>query len=342
MEELPASALRDDVKFEVFDEKTRPMEELPAKANRDDVKLEGSHTKKRPEEAKVESTGLWAYNQYIELFIPTIVKNSAVNMMDTLTWLNTMSTEKQRNLTDFATGAISMTKDTVEALTKTTTEEYERITISLAEQGLSKTVQETAINTFTKAQELYAAAIIAANSKTAEVKNMAKLKQEEVLASQALVAARDWADATKKAVEESVVVTSAKEVGGDALKLAEESYNGALQFAEKKREEAEKLTIMYLSYTQKQMSFITESAQGKNLVERTQKLLDHAKGMSREFNSFKSAERLDASYKKASELVKLAQDWVTSVLGFQKEGKLAGEKRLAAHFDLVEALENEV
>lgn len=325
------------------------MEDTSAQGIQNDVKSEVVDAKPIPEEAKIDYTGEWAYNKYIELLTPTIIKSSIEkgmkvknDMMDSLTWLNTMSTEKQQELTDLATGAVSMTKDAVAALTASTATECQRITTSLAEQGLSKTVHETAINTFTKAQELYTSAIATANSVTEEVTNKAILKREEVLASEALVAAHGWAEAAKKAVEENAVVTSTKVIGGDALKLAEESYNGALEFAEKRRVEALNLTLMYLAAAQDQMSFITESEQGKNLVARTQKLIELAKKMPSDLHPSKSVERLDASYKQASDMVKSAQDWVFAVAGFQKEGKLADDKRVKAQFDLIEALENEV
>jgi len=323
------------------------MQDSSPQAAVDDVKVVCA--KPIPEEAKSYFNGEWAYNQYIELLTPSIIKNGVDrgikaknDMIDTLTWLKNMKEEKQQSLTDLATGAITMTKDVVSVLTATTAKECERITTSLAEQGLSKTIEETATNTFIKAQELYTTAIAAANSVTAEVTAKAKLKREEVLASEALVAVRGWADATKKAVEESAVVTSTRAIGGDALKLAEESYNGALQYAEKQRIEALNLTLMYLAAAQDQMSFITEYEQGKILVERTQKLIKLVTSVSGELKPSKSAERLDASYKQASEMVKSAQDWVSAVMGFQKVGKLADDKRLAAQFDLVEALENEV
>jgi len=319
------------------------------RAAQDDVKAEVLDAEPIPEEAKVDLSGEWAYNKYIELLTPTIIKSSIEkgmkvknDMMETVTWLNTMSNEKQQELTDLATGAVSMTKEAVAVLTASTATECQRISTSLVEQGLSKTVQETAVNTFTKAQELYTLAIATANSVTEEVTNKAKLKREEVLASEALVAAHAWAEAAKKAVEENAVVTSTKAIGGDALKLAEQSYNGALQYAEKQRVEATNLTLMYLAAAQDQMSFITESEQGKNLVERTQKLIELAKKMPSDLHPSKSVERLDSSLKQASGMVKSAQDWVSAVLGFQKEGKLADDKRVKAQFDIIEALENEV
>merc|ERR550534_3123682 len=42
------------------------------------------------------------------------------DMIDTLNWLNNMSEEKQQSLTDLASGAVSMTKGTVVALTTST------------------------------------------------------------------------------------------------------------------------------------------------------------------------------------------------------------------------------
>jgi len=325
------------------------MEGKLAQADKIDVKSEVPDAEPIPEEAKIDSTGEWAYNKYIELLTPTIIKSSIEkgmkvknDMMDTVTWLNTMSNEKKQELTDLATGAVTMTKEAVAVLTATTSTECQRISTSLAEQGLSKTVQDTAVNTFTKAQELYTLAIGTANSVTEEVTNKAKLKREEVLASEALVAAHTWAEAAKKAVEENAVVTSTKAIGGDALKLAEESYNGALQYAEKQRVEATNLTLMYLAAAQDQMSFITESEQGKNLVERTKKLIELAKKVPSDHLPAKSVERLDSSYKQASEMVKSAQDWVSAVLGFEKEGKEADDKRVLAQFQIIEALENEV
>jgi len=319
-----------------------------AKVVQDDVKLEAKEVCLT--EAKVnDDSGEWIWNKYIELLTPSIIKNGVVrgikaksDMVDTLNWLNVKSVEQQQSLIDIATGAVSMTKEAVTSLTATTAKEYERISVSLVEQGLSTTVRATASKTFTKAQELYEAATATASSITDDVTTKAKLKREEVLASEALVAARGWADAVKNAIEENVIVTNSKAIGGDALKLAEVSYNKALQYAERQRVDTINLTLMYLAAAQDQMSALKMNEQGMKLAERTQKLIDIVKSMPGEFQPSKSAELLDARYKQAVEIVKYAQDWVSAVLGYQKKGEASDDQRVAAQFDLVEALESEV
>jgi len=319
-----------------------------SKASQDDAKLEAMEVI-LPEAKVDEAIEDWNYSKYIVLLTPSIIKSSVErgiqarnDMIDTVNWINEMSAEKQQSLTDLATGAVSMTKDAVTALTETTAKEYERISASVAEQGLSKTVQDTAIITFTKAQELYSAAMATATSITEDATMKAKLKREEVLASETLVAAGDWAEAIKKAIEENAIVSRSKAIGGDALRLAEESYSGALQYAEKKRVDTINLSLMYLAAAQDQMSAITKSEQGKKLAERTQKLIDLVKSMPGELLKSKSKERLDERYLQAGGIVKSAQDWVSAVSGCQKQKNNIEDQRLAAQFDLVEALESEV
>jgi len=316
-----------------------------SKVIQDDAKLGAMGAE--PVEGNPDDSGDW--NKYIELLTPTIIKKSVAtgikvksDMVDTLNWLNTKSVEQQQSLVALATGAVSMTKEAVSALSATTAKEYERISVSLTEQGLSRTVRGTASKTFTNAQELYEAAMSTATSITDDVTAKAKLKREEVLASEALVAARGWAEAVKKAIEENLIVTNSKAIGGDALKLAEESYNKALQYAERQRVDTINLTLMYLAAAQDQMSGLNMSEQGTKLGERTQRLINIVRSMPGELQLLKSAERLDMKWNQAVEIAKYAEDWVSAVLGYQKEGDASDDKRVAAQFDLVEALENEV
>jgi len=150
-----------------------------------------------------------------------------------------------------------------------------------------------------------------------------------------------WAEATKKAVEESVAVTKAKEIGGDALVKANESYAAAWTLAEEKRLEAVKLSSVYLTAAQVQLVALVETEQGKKLRERTKKLLELTKSKTSDLPLIKSAAtQLEVSYKLASECVKAAQDWVTTVLGYQNEGSSSGVKIVTKQMELVDVLES--
>merc|ERR1719419_483303 len=172
---------------------------------------------------------------------------------------------------------------------------------------------------------------------------MANLKREEVLASESVTALMAWSEAAKQAVEESAAVKKVNETQVEAFKLANESYLAAVAYAEEKRVEAVQLSSVYLAAAQEQMVAISETEQGKMLQERTQKLLDLTKRTTDEVKEqplVKSAtEQLEANYKVASESLKAAQDWVAAVLGYQKEGKPAGDQIVARQIELVNALE---
>jgi len=318
----------------------------------DDVKRDDSKEKDIENALKPLTTDQ-AY-QYAEMLKPSLqegvakVKESSTkakgDMISAFKWFNSMNSTKQKSLVDMATGAAAMTKDAVAALTETTSKEYHRVTSLVREQGLTKAAQITAMDALGKAQELYASGLTAATDASSQAVAMANLKREEVLASESVTAVMAWADATKKAVEESVAVTKAKETGGDAFKMANESYLAAVAYAEEKRVEAVQLSSLYLSAAQEQMVALSETDQGKMLQERTQKLLDLTKRTTDEVKEqplVKSAtERLDANYKSASASLKAAQDWVAAVLGYQKEGKPAGDQIVARQIQLVNALES--
>merc|ERR1719474_807110 len=105
------------------------------------------------------------------------------DMVGALKWFNSMSSAKQKSLVDMATGAATMTKDAVAALTETTTKEYQRVTGLVREQGFTKAAQITAIDALGKAQELYAAGVSAAGTMASDASSqalaMANLKREE-------------------------------------------------------------------------------------------------------------------------------------------------------------------
>jgi len=322
----------------------------------DDVKTDDSKEKDIREAVKPLTTDQ-AY-QYAELLKPTLQdgvakvketgKKAKGDMIGALKWFNSMSSAKQKSLVDMATGAATMTKDAVAALTQTTAKEYHKMTTLVSEQGLTKAAQIKAMDALGKAQELYTSGVNAASSMASDASTqaitMASLKREEVLASETVTAATAWAEATKKAVEESVAVTKAKEAGGDALKLANESYEAACKYAEEKRVEAVQLSTLYLTAAQEQMVALTETEQGKKLQEKTQNLLDMTRRKTEEVKEqaiVKNAtEQLEANYKLATESVKAAQDWVTAVLGYQKEGKPAGDETVARQIQLVNVLES--
>lgn len=178
-------------------------------------------------------------------------------MVGALDWFNSMSAPKQKYLIDMATGAIMMTKEAVAVLTQTTAKECGRV--------VSKAVLITAMDTLQKAQDLYAAAMGAASGASSQATLIANLKREEFLASGSVAAIMAWAEATKKAVEESVTVKVAMEAGGDAIKVANESYLAALITAEEKRIEALQLSSVYLTAAQEHMVALSESEQGKKL-----------------------------------------------------------------------------
>merc|ERR1719285_1633430 len=192
-------------------------------------------------------------------------------------WFNSMSATKQKYLVDMATGAALMTKDAVAGLTKTTASECGRVRTLFSEKGLSKAAQITAMSTLEKAQELYATVMCAASTASGQAAVKANLKREEFLASESVAAARAWAEATKRAVEESVTLKAAMETGGEALKRTNESYLAALQVAEEKRVEAVQLCSVYLTAAQEHMVTLSETERGMQLWEGTQKLLELTK-----------------------------------------------------------------
>jgi len=322
----------------------------------DDVKTDDSKEKDIREAIK-PLTSDQAY-QYAELLKPALQdgvakvketsKKAKGDMIGALKWFNSMSSAKQKSLVDMATGAATMTKDAVAALTETTAKEYQRMTTLVSEQGLTKAAQITAMDALGKAQELYTTGVTAASSMASDASGqaivMANLKREEVLASETVTAAMAWAEATKKAVEESVAVTKATETGGEALRLANESYAAAFKYAEEMKVEAIQLSSVYLVAAQEQMVALGDTEQGKKLQERTQNLLDITRRKTEEVKEqpiVKNAtEQLEANYKLASESVKAAQDWVAAVLGYQKEGKPAGEQTVARQIELVNVLES--
>jgi len=324
----------------------------------DDVKGDDSKEKDlQLENALKPITSDQAY-QYAEILKPSLqhgvakVKESGTkakgDMIGALKWFNSMSSSKQKSLVDMATGAATMTKDAVAALTETTTKEYQRVTTLVREQGLTKAAQITATDALGKAQEFYNVGLTAASNMASGASTqavaMANLKREEVLASESVTAVMAWADATKTAVEQSVAVTKAKETGGEALRLANESYLAAVKYAEEKHVEAVQLSSVYLAAAQEQMVALSETEQGKKLQDRTQRLLDLTKRKTEEVKEQPlvkiATDQLEANYKLASESLKAAQDWVAAVLGYQKEGKPAGEQIVARQIDLVNALES--
>merc|ERR1719494_1300421 len=125
-----------------------------------------------------------------------------------------------------------------------------------------------------KAQEIYTIGMGAAANASSEAVAHGYLKREEVFASESLTAVKAWAEATKRAVKESASVTKAKEIGGGALTMANESYAAAWSLAEEKRLEAVKLSSIYLTAAQEQLSSLVETDQGKKLQERTKKLFE--------------------------------------------------------------------
>jgi len=265
------------------------------------------------------------------------------DMLGAVDWFNSMSAAKQKYLVDMATGAAMMTKEAVGALTTTTVNEYGRVRALFSKEGLSTAAQITAVDTLHKAQEMYAAAMSAATIASGQAVVIANLKREEFLASESLAAAMAWAEATKKAVEESETVRAAMDKGEDALKLAKESYVAALRSAEVKRVEAVQLSSVYLTAAQEHMATLLDAEQGKKLYERTQKLLDLARRKTVELQQkplvMIATEQLEANYKMACKSVQAAQDWVAVVLGYQKEEMPVGEQVVAKQIELVSALE---
>jgi len=213
--------------------------------------------------------------QWVELLKPAlqdgVIKAKEVgakargDMVVALDWFNSMSTTKQKYLIDMATGAIMMTKDAVAVLTETTAKECGRVHTLISQKGLSKAAQIAAMDTLQKAQELYAAAMSAASVASSQAVIMANLKREELLASGSVAAVRVWAEATKRAVEESETLKAAIDTGGDAIKAANESYLASLSTAEQKRIEALQLSSVYLTAAQEHMVALSESEQGKKL-----------------------------------------------------------------------------
>jgi len=322
----------------------------------DDVKVDES--KERELKAALSPITTDQAYQYAEILKPVLKdgvnkakeKSSKAkgDMVGALKWFKSMSKAQQKGLVDMATGASQMTKDAVSALANVGTKEYYAITSLVEEHGLSKAVQIKATDALGKAQELYTSTVTTASTMASGASSqalaMATLKREEVLASETVAAMVAWSEATKKAVEESAAVTKAKETGGEALRVANESYTTALAFAEEKRVEAVQLSTVYLTAAQEQMVALTETEQGKKLQERTQALLDMTKKKTDEMKEqplVKSAtEQLDANYKLAADSLKAAQDWAAAALGYQKEGKPADKEMVARQTELVNVLES--
>jgi len=322
----------------------------------DDVKVDESKEKEL-KAALSPLTKDQAY-QYAEILKPVLkdgvgkVKEKSSkakgDMVGALKWFKSMSKTQQKGLVDMATGASQMTKDAVSALANVGTREYYAITSLVEAHGLSKAVQIKATDALGKAQELYTSTVTTASTMASGASSqalaMATLKREEVLASETVAAMVAWSEATKKAVEESAAVAKAKETGGEALRVANESYNTALAFAEEKRVEAVQLSTVYLTAAQEQMVALTETEQGKKLQERTQALMDMTKKKTDEMKEqplVRSAtEQLDANYKLAAASLKAAQDWAAAALGYQKEGKPADKEMVARQAELVTVLES--
>merc|ERR1719513_291304 len=136
------------------------------------------------------------------------------DMVGALDWFNSMSAPKQKYLIDMATGAVMMTKDAVAVLTETTAKECGKVRSLVSQKGLSKAAQITAMDTLQKAQDLYSTAMTAASIASSQAVVTANLRREEFLASESVAAAMAWAEATKKAVEESITLKAAMETSG--------------------------------------------------------------------------------------------------------------------------------
>jgi len=267
------------------------------------------------------------------------------DMAGALEWFNSMGSTKQKRLMEMATGAAGMTKDAV-AVLMTTVKEYEKVRTLVSWNDLSKVAQLRATDTIQKAQELYTSVMNAASTAPSQAVTMANLKREEFLASRAVLAVKAWAEATKKALEESAAVKAAREVSEDALKLADKSWVAALISAEEKRVEAIQLSSVYLAAAQERMVALSETEQGKKLKVRTQKLLEMTRQKTAELQEEPlvkmATEQLEANYKLAWKSVQAAQDWVAAVLGYQREEKPAGEQVVARQNELVSVLEKGV
>jgi len=144
-------------------------------------------------------------------------------------------------------------------------------------------------------------------------------------------------------VEESATVKTAMEKGGDALLRAKESYVAALVSAEEKRVEAVQLSSVYLSTAQEYIVALSETQQGNSLKDRTQKLLELTRQNSVDLQEARLVKivtkQLETNYKLACKSVQAAQDWVTAVMGYQKEEKQAREQVFARQIELVSVLE---
>jgi len=186
-------------------------------------------------------------------------------MAGAIDWFHSMSAAKQKYLIDMATGAVMMTKDAVAVLTETTAKECGKVRSLVSQKGLSKAAQITAMDTLQKAQDLYSTAMTAASIASSQAVVTANLRREEFLASESVAAAMAWAEATKKAVEESITLKAAMETSGDALKLTNESYIATLICAEEKRVEAVQLCSVYLTAAQEHMVALSDTEQGKML-----------------------------------------------------------------------------
>jgi len=144
-------------------------------------------------------------------------------------------------------------------------------------------------------------------------------------------------------VEESDTVKAAMEKGGDALTIAKTSYLAALVSAEEKRVEAVQLSSVYLSAAQEYMVAWSETEQGKRLKERTLKLLELTRQKTADLQEASlvkiASKQLEANYKLACKSVQAAQDWVTAVMGYQKEEKPTRDEVFAKQVELVSVLE---
>jgi len=264
------------------------------------------------------------------------------DMASALIWFQSMSAAKQKHLIEIATGSTIMTQDAVAVLTETVGTEVGTL-VSL--EGLSKAAQRIAKETFENTQALHDATMTAAVSIDPSLAVvMADLKRHEFLASRSVVAAKAWAEATKIAIGESANVKIKKKIGGNELKLANESYDAAVLSAREKLVEAIQLSAIYLTAAQKHMVALRESEQGQRLLKRTKTLLDVGILKAAELRKplvMVSPQWLVSNCKVALKSVRAAQDWVVVVLlyRYQKEEKKAKKQVVAQQMELVRSLE---
>lgn len=209
------------------------------------------------------------------------------DMQDAMKWFKTLSAPQQDDLVAMATGAKVMTKEAVAALSgkasvaaTAASAKASAFQQQIKERGLSKTAQETATAGIAKAQIAFTTAMGKAKEASAVVSAKAAIKREEVLASETTKAIQAWVDQAKVAVDADAKLEAAKKTGGDALKKAQEASDVALKNTLVAREQAIKMSSVYLQYAQEQMTTLKDSDQGKKLVEKTTQLVAVAKGAS--------------------------------------------------------------